>query len=61
VFSAEGSLDLPALLAQADEALYLAKELGRNRIEVASPETVWKSPPAAPPEPAPFHKDRTAA
>ena len=32
-----GPLDLPALLVQADEALYLAKELGRNRIEVASP------------------------
>jgi diguanylate cyclase (GGDEF)-like protein len=60
VFSADGSLDLPALLVQADEALYLAKELGRNRIEVASPETVWKSPAAAP-EPTPFQKDRTAA
>ena len=28
--------DIPALLAQADEALYCAKERGRNRIEVAS-------------------------
>ena len=46
VFSPEGPLDLPALLVQADEALYLAKELGRNRIEVASSETVWKSGPA---------------
>ena len=29
-------LDIPALLAQADEALYCAKERGRNRVEVAS-------------------------
>ena len=28
--------DIPTLLAQADEALYCAKERGRNRIEVAS-------------------------
>ena len=28
--------DIPALLAQADQALYCAKERGRNRIEVAS-------------------------
>jgi diguanylate cyclase (GGDEF)-like protein len=60
VFSAEGSLDLPALLAQADEALYLAKELGRNRIEVASPETVWKAPAAAR-EPVSSRESRTAA
>jgi diguanylate cyclase (GGDEF)-like protein len=29
-------LNLPELMAQADQALYLAKDAGRNRIEVAS-------------------------
>jgi diguanylate cyclase (GGDEF)-like protein len=32
----DGLLDVQGLLAQADEALYCAKERGRNRIEVAS-------------------------
>jgi len=32
----DGVLDIAALLAQADEALYCAKEHGRNRIEAAS-------------------------
>jgi len=62
VFSPEGPLDLPALLVQADEALYLAKELGRNRIEVASPETVWKSaPPDADSEPMPLPARKMSA
>ncbi len=61
VFSPEGPLDLPALLVQADEALYLAKELGRNRIEIASPETVWKSTPPAEAEQAASRKKMSAA
>jgi diguanylate cyclase (GGDEF)-like protein len=62
VFSPEGSLDLPSLLVQADEALYLAKELGRNRIEIASQESIWKSTPQpSAGEPAPLAKKLTAA
>jgi diguanylate cyclase (GGDEF)-like protein len=33
-----GALDVSGLLAQADEALYYAKERGRNRVEVATAE-----------------------
>src|SRR5579872_6365769 len=36
VISYDATMDLPALLAQADHALYRAKDSGRNRVEVAS-------------------------
>jgi hypothetical protein len=36
VFNEEPVLDVPELLAQADQSLYYAKAHGRNRLEVAT-------------------------
>jgi len=40
VLSYDAALDLSALLAQADRALYRAKDSGRNRVEIASIELI---------------------
>lgn len=55
VLAADTVEDVEELLARADSALYLAKELGRNRVEVAG-----KTPAYAPPL-APAVEDAKAA
>jgi diguanylate cyclase (GGDEF)-like protein len=57
-FCEDGPLDVPALLAHADQALYYAKERGRNRVEAASLDLVLRPDGAA----APLQlKEKTAA
>jgi diguanylate cyclase (GGDEF)-like protein len=55
VIAESGALDIPALLAQADEALYCAKERGRNRVEVASTQRAPDRAHVAGRQPVPGH------
>ena len=60
-FSTKGPLDLPALLSQADQALYRAKEAGRARIEVATADMIWTGDKGTAPASVAFRTPRNHA
>jgi predicted signal transduction protein with EAL and GGDEF domain len=53
VYCHEAELDLAGLMAQADQALYIAKERGRNRVEISSLETALQRGDDGPSAPTP--------